>query len=288
VSLRRDITALPSEMQAAGAAAGALALSLLLPWYEKSYFPKGSKEVKANLSAFGVFTFVEAAVLLVAAAVVFLVWARSQRKRFHLPGGDGAAITLGGGWAALLLVWRVFDKPAAKGSGATIGLQWGIVIAFFAAAAVVAAGLRVRARHRPEPPNPVAEEPDDWIAPPRRPREPRPDRRPRDPTTVTEAFRERPEWRGDPAEPPGRAPRPEDPETRRFRDDDPATRRLRDDPADAETRRLPGGDQSEDATRRLGEDGPPGRRRRRRPEDDARAETQRLWEDDDPPAGPAR
>ena len=71
--------------------------------------------------------------LLVAVAVLFLVWARSQQKGFHLPGGDGVAITLAGGWAMLLLVWRLFDKPDIQGAGATIGIQWGIFGAMLAA-----------------------------------------------------------------------------------------------------------------------------------------------------------
>ena len=71
---------------------------MFLPWYEKS-FVAGGEAKTANLSAFGVFSFVEAAVLLVAAGVLYLVWARSQRKAFHLPGGDGTVIMAAGGWA---------------------------------------------------------------------------------------------------------------------------------------------------------------------------------------------
>ena len=143
MSLRKDLAGLPKEMQMAAAAALALALSLVLPWYQKSYF-QGGKVVQANVSALGVFTFVEAAVLLVAVAVLFLVWARSQRRGFHLPGGDGVAITLAGCWAFLLLVWRLFDKPDIQGAGATMGVQWGIFGAMLAAGALIAAGLRVK------------------------------------------------------------------------------------------------------------------------------------------------
>ena len=146
-----------------------------------------------NVSALGVFTFIEAAVLLVAVAVLFLVYARYRRRAFHLPGGDGVAIILAGGWAVLLLVWRLFDKPGIQGAGATIGIQWGIFGALLAAGALIAAGLRVRALHSPEPPNPAAEEVD-WVAPPRRERERSPDRRPRDATAVTEMLRDRPAW----------------------------------------------------------------------------------------------
>ena len=151
------------------------------------------------MSAFGVFTFIEASVLLVAAAVLFLVWARSEKKGFHLPGGDGTAIALAGGWAVLLLVWRLFDKPDAPDETSSYGIQWGMFAALAAAGALLAAGLRVRAAHRPEPPNPAAED----VEPP----PPRPPRRRADPAAVTEVLGERPDWSGEPPEAPGRAPR---------------------------------------------------------------------------------
>ena len=168
-------TNVSKELQLAALAAIALAFTLILPWYQKSYFQEG-KVVQANVSALGVFTFVEAAVLLVAAAVLFLVWARSQQKGFHLPGGDGVAITIAGGWAMLLLVWRLFDKPDIQGAGATMGIQWGIFGAMLAAGALIAAGARVRAMHAPEPPNPAADEVG-WVSPARSERERTPDRR---------------------------------------------------------------------------------------------------------------
>jgi hypothetical protein len=185
---------LPPELRNAGIAAAALAFSLVLPWYSKS-LARGDRFINDNLSAFGVFTFVEASVLLVAGGVVFLVWARSERKGFHLPGGDGVVISIAGGWALALLVWRLFDKPDVSDPGATVGIQWGIF------GALVAAGARVRAVHRPEPPNPAA---DGWEEPPRRPAPPRPDRRPADPAAVTEVLGERPDWSGEPPEPPDR------------------------------------------------------------------------------------
>ncbi len=192
---------LPPELRTAGVAAAALAFSLVLPWYSKSFVPRGERAfVNDNLSAFGVFTFVEASVLLVAGGVLFLVWARSERKGFHLPGGDGVVTSVAGGWALLLLVWRLFDKPDVSDPSATVGIQWGMFGALLAAGALVAAGARVRASHRPEPPNPAA---DGWEEPPRRaPR--RSDRRPADPAAVTDVLGERPGWSGEPPEPPSR------------------------------------------------------------------------------------
>jgi hypothetical protein len=204
--------ALPAEMQQAAGAAAGLALTMLLPWYEKSFFDTTGPQARpqsANLSAFGVFSFVEAAILLVSAGVLYLIWARSQRKAFHLPGGDGTVIMVAGAWALVLLVWRLFDKPDVSGPAATVGIQWGIFAAMLAAGALTAAGARVRAAHRPEPPNPMAEE-DGWERPARTERRPR-DRRPREATAVTEVLRDRPDWEGEPPEAPGRAPRTEAP-----------------------------------------------------------------------------
>jgi hypothetical protein len=204
VSAVERLRELPPEMRNAGLAAAALVVSMFLPWYSKSFFvqvhgkPAASE---ANLSAFQVFSFVEAAVLLVAAGVLFLVWARSEKKAFHLPGGDGVAISLAGGWALLLLVWRLFDKPDVSDPGATVGIQWGIFVALLAAGALTAAGARVRAVHRPEPPNPAADEPE----PERPPHTPRPPRRRTESTSVTEVLGESPDWSGDVPEPPGRA-----------------------------------------------------------------------------------
>jgi hypothetical protein len=215
-SLAGRLRALAPEMRGAGIAAAALAASLILPWYQKSYVPPGTRTfVQDNLSAFGVFSFVEAAVLLVALGVLYLVWARANERAFHLPGGDGTVLMAAGGWACLLLFWRLFDKPNVKDASATVGIQWGIFGAFVAAGALVAMGARVRAAHRPEPPNPVAEE-DPWQAPPRRDRPARANRRPRDATAVTDVLRDPPSWQGEPpAQPPpaGRRGDPADAET---------------------------------------------------------------------------
>jgi hypothetical protein len=100
----------------------------------------------------------------------------------------------------LLIVWRLFDKPNAPNPSEDYGLQWGIAAALAAAVALTVTGARVRAAHRPEPPNPAA---DDFAEPP--PQTPRPPRRRADPTAVTEVIGERPDWSGEPPEAPGRA-----------------------------------------------------------------------------------
>jgi hypothetical protein len=187
---------LSGDQQRAGIAAVALFFTLLLPWYSQSRVINGSIQSE-RLSAFRVFSFVEAAVLLTAAAVLYLLHARSQRKGFHLPGGDGWAITIAGGWSVFLLVWRLFDKP--EFNGGPVGVEWGLFVAIVVAGVVVAAGQKLRAAHQPEPPNPAADPL--WETPIRRERADHEGRRPVDPSAVTRTLREdRPSWEGDPPE----------------------------------------------------------------------------------------
>jgi hypothetical protein len=177
VSPADALRALPSELKLAGGAAIVLVLTLALPWYEKSAIPPGQTQFQTtSVTGLGAFSFVEGAVLLVAAGVLYLVWARSQRKGFHLPGGDGMVISVAGGWALLLVIWRMFDTPDIKGAAPTVGIRPGIFIAALAAGALVAVGARVRAAHRPEPPNPAAAPTSRPAAEPAPPPPPSPDR----------------------------------------------------------------------------------------------------------------
>ncbi|HEU4658813.1 MAG TPA: hypothetical protein VFR97_14890 [Capillimicrobium sp.] len=158
------------EQRLAALAALLLLATLFLPWYEKSVYDEEAKEfVPDKLSGFGSADFVMASVVLVALAVLAMMLARGEGRGFHLPGGDGIVIMVAGGWAALLIFYRVLDHPDVSGQGATIGIQWGVFVAFLAAAFLVYAGFRIRIAHRPEPPLPL-----DRPEPRPRPRTPRP------------------------------------------------------------------------------------------------------------------
>jgi hypothetical protein len=153
---------------------GALALfvSMLLPWYSKSAVgvsPSG-KPVKADdtLNAFQAFSFVEAAVLLVAVAVIVLLLARGEGRAFHLPGGDGTVVLAAGIWVCLLVFYRQFDKPGADhiaGLATTVGVTWGIFVTFLCGLFLAYAGTRLRAAHVGEPPLPGDVAPSDAPAP---------------------------------------------------------------------------------------------------------------------------
>jgi hypothetical protein len=148
---------LDRERRLAAVAAVALFATMFLPWYQQNAVVSARKVaplVSSNLNAFQVFSFVEAAVLLVAVAVLFLLYARAEGREFKLPGGDGTVVLAAGLWSALLLVLRLFDKPGVTqhGVAANVGVQWGIFFALAAAGLLAYAGSRMRAGQRPEPP----------------------------------------------------------------------------------------------------------------------------------------
>ena len=107
--------ALAPEQRLAALARSALFVTMFLPWYEAQSRrePRGrARSNRSNISAFGDVSFVEAAVLLVSAGVLAMLFARAEGRDFQLPGGDGS-VMIAGGWAALLIFYRVFDKPGA-------------------------------------------------------------------------------------------------------------------------------------------------------------------------------
>lgn len=103
------------------------------------------------VSTFGPFSFVEAAEILTAVAILVLLKRRTDGYQFHLPFGDGTAIAAAGLWCGLLILVRLFDRPLGQN-----------LLALACAAIVFAAGFRERAK-RPM---------DDL--PPETPRRPRP------------------------------------------------------------------------------------------------------------------
>src|SRR4051794_17548483 len=150
--LRRAWRALAAEQRMAAVAATVLFATMLLPWYTLQRVVRGRIETH-DVSAFGVFSFVEAAVLLVVLGTLFLLFQRAEGRGFHLPGGDGTVIFAAGVWAAFLLFFRVIDRP--PGGGYPVGIAWGFFVAFIAAGFLAYAGARLRAAHRPEPPLPA-------------------------------------------------------------------------------------------------------------------------------------
>jgi hypothetical protein len=151
---------LPQERRLAALASVGLFLTLFLPWYQETVFANGVTSLRSassSLTGWGAFSLVEAAVLLVAAAVLILLFAREEGQAFHVPGGDGGVITAAGFWTCLLIVWRIFDKEGTSRHDQiayTSGIEWGIFVALGVAAVLTYAGSQIRLAHEPEPPLP--------------------------------------------------------------------------------------------------------------------------------------
>jgi hypothetical protein len=113
------------------------------------------------VSTFGPFSFVEAAIVLVALAVLLLLYRRAQGREFHVPFGDGVMIAAAGTWAGFLIVVRLFDRPLGQN-----------LLALVCAAILMLAGLRERAKHPADdlppghvPPRPAGEDDVEWTEP---------------------------------------------------------------------------------------------------------------------------
>jgi hypothetical protein len=146
-----DWRAMEPEQRLAAIASLALLVTMFLPWYSLQSLNRKVATISTHsISAFGDVSFVEAAVFLVAAGVLAMLFARAEGRTFHLPGSDGTITMIAGGWAALLIFYRVFDRPS--GGGYPVGIQWGFFLAFVAAGVLTYAGWRMRAAYRPEPP----------------------------------------------------------------------------------------------------------------------------------------
>jgi hypothetical protein len=165
--------ALPPERRPAVFASIGLFFTLFLPWYQTTAFVTVKQKLEpatASLSGWGAFSWVEAAILLVAVGVLTLLFQRAEGRAFHLPGGDGGVIAAAGFWTCVLIIWRIFDKQSASSNGkigAASGIEWGIFIALAVAASLAWAGNRIRVAHAPEPPLPgEGPPPDEPPAPP--------------------------------------------------------------------------------------------------------------------------
>jgi hypothetical protein len=143
--------AMSRDQRIAAISAVGLLVTMFLPWYGlQSLNPKTRAIYSHNINAFGDVSFVEAAVFLVAAGVLVLLFARAEGRDFNMPGGDGTIVALAGGWAVVLIFYRVFDRPG--GHGYPVGIQWGFFLAFVAAGSLAYAGWRMRAAERPAMP----------------------------------------------------------------------------------------------------------------------------------------
>jgi hypothetical protein len=91
------------------------------------------------VSTFGPFSFVEAAEVLTALAVLLLLRKRAEGREFHIPFGDGTVIAAAGAWSALLIVIRLFERPLGQN-----------LLALVCAAILLIAGVAERRKRPPD------------------------------------------------------------------------------------------------------------------------------------------
>jgi hypothetical protein len=126
------------RMAALGAAA--MPVSMLFPWYG---FKLGSP---LSATALDSFNFAHAALLVTAAAVIFLVL--SERAQ-DLPGplNRGVLLIVAGAWSLLVVAFLIADPPDELVDITTIGgvrIRYGVWVAAGAGAAILTGGVRVR------------------------------------------------------------------------------------------------------------------------------------------------
>ncbi len=113
--------------------------SLFLPWYGVTL---AGGLVKTAVGTFGL---IEAALLLTVGSAVLLIVACSRGYSLPRPLNEGALLVAAGAWSALLIAYRILDRPDFELAGAgRVGLRYGIFIALIGAGLLAAGGLRER------------------------------------------------------------------------------------------------------------------------------------------------
>ena len=143
----RRFARLKADQRLALAGAVAIFVSLPLPWWRS---PTNDNLV---LTGLGGFSFVEAALVLTAGAVLFLLFETGGGYQPPRPLREWGLLVAGGAWAALIVGYRLFDRPdfTLGGADQPYDVHYGILIALGGAALIVAAGLRRRSDEPPPP-----------------------------------------------------------------------------------------------------------------------------------------
>jgi len=146
--LARDLRGLGGNERIAVIGAAIMVFSLFLPWYQA---PESNDLV---LTGIGAFSFAEGALLLIAGATVFLAIEGGGGYIPPRPLREWGLFVGAGSWAAVIVVYRMFDRPPFEFAGihAHYELHYAIFVALAGALVIVAAGLRMRPRERAKRP----------------------------------------------------------------------------------------------------------------------------------------
>lgn len=124
--------------------------SLILPWYQS---PVSNDLVSTGIATFG---WAEAALVLIALATTFLALECGGGYVPPRPLREWALFVSAGCWAALMVLYRIVDRPrfTLGGHDQPYELHYAIFVALGGAALIVVAGLRMRPRERAKRPTP--------------------------------------------------------------------------------------------------------------------------------------
>jgi hypothetical protein len=150
--LWRDLRGLGGNERIAVIGAAVMVGSLLLPWYQS---PISNDLVLTGIGAFG---WAEAALVLIAAATTFLALEGGGGYVPPRPLREWGLFVAAGTWAALIVLYRIVDRPKFifPGHEGRYDLHYAIFVALAGAAIIIVAGLRMRPSERakrPEPPD---------------------------------------------------------------------------------------------------------------------------------------
>ena len=143
-----DLRGLGGNERIAVIGAAVMVASLLLPWYQS---PISNDLVLTGVGAFG---WAEGALVLVAAATVILAIRCGGGYVPPRPLREWGLFVVAGVWAAVVVLYRVFDRPdfTLAGHDEPYDLHYAIFVALAGAVTIVAAGLRMRPRERAKRP----------------------------------------------------------------------------------------------------------------------------------------
>jgi hypothetical protein len=124
--------------------------SLVLPWYQS---PISNDLVFTGIGAFG---WPEAALVLTALATTYFALQTGGGYVPPRPLREWALFVLAGCWSAVIILYRVVDRPkfTLGGHDQPYDLHYAIFVALGGAALIVVAGLRMRPRERAKRPTP--------------------------------------------------------------------------------------------------------------------------------------
>jgi hypothetical protein len=128
----------PSERLAALGAV-AIPASLGLPWY-------GIPISNLAQTGGGAFGWAHAALVLTAAATLFLLWRVARGYDLPRPLTVGGLLAAAGAWATMLVIYLMIERPDELAGYGRVNLRFGIFVALAGSICILAGGRRLRRR----------------------------------------------------------------------------------------------------------------------------------------------